>query len=113
MAKYNVPFININTFIYEPSYVEKPTTGDLEAFALISNGKYYHNLSQDITDPDGNKTSISSQINTLGISPKEYYSPFYDLTINGNAEIKNYVNGKFFESTSRLPTTASFFTALN
>ena len=25
MAKYNVPFVNINTFIYEPSYGDKPT----------------------------------------------------------------------------------------
>ena len=117
MAKYNVPFVNINTFIYEPTYVEKPSTFDIETFEALrisfSNlglALYPNHLNTEAYYKEnirllGGSTNyiIRVQQNTLGILHN---------TINIR-EINSYANTAFFEGQARLPTTASFFTALN
>lgn len=116
MAKYNVPFININTFIYEPSYGDKPTKALSDvwktAIELVGAAVLYpdHDTSEivfsekiDKLDGSGNFT-IRLQQNTLGILGN-YFS--------NQGSVEYYANTKFFESQGRLPTTASFLTALN
>ena len=116
MAKYNVPFININTFIYEPSYGDKPTKALSDVWKttveLVRAAVLYPDhdtnetvFSENIDRLDGSDSfTIKLQQNTLGILGN-YFS--------NQGSVEYYANTKFFESQGRLPTTASFLTALN
>ena len=123
MAKYYVPFVNINTFIYEPCGLE-PNIYPIPGTDLPSDGGNIDFLSQKTENPLDNEfvkvtpvvpgesgDAINLFQNVIGGGYSQYDGG--GVTILNTTEIASlrlFKNGNFPQE---LSTTASFFTALN
>jgi hypothetical protein len=110
MAKYNVPFVNINTFLYEIAGVEIPEAGQFQLFDVYSeNGR-----------PSGD-VALYARLNTMGFS----MSTALKATLPPEADPLNLFGQLAYHSRnhkfqgfgasyiSEIPVTASWLNVLN
>jgi len=112
MAKYYVPFVNLNTFIYESVGIEENLYKDQSAALQLFENNPYFLLTPEGIDSEGvetpggvgwNNTHVMTQ-NTIGsISANESVSSII-------SPLNHFKNSSFYLN---LPNTASFVTALN
>ena len=107
MTKYYVPFVNINTFIYEVIGIE-PNIYKYEAATSLRSAtkdpNFLSSTREDLIDFESVDFKVSFQ-NTIG-----HGLMLTNNTIPNIASLQSFKNTSFFKE---LSTTASFFTALN
>ena len=127
MSKYYIDFVGLNTFIYEPNgdgdypdYLPQlvlnanPDVSGLpvDIFTNWPEQIFTDIQTEDITIMRGSGTTATDQanvsLNTIGASNHHI------LPVNmNNTLLVQSSNGKFLENVAQLPSTASYFTAIN
>ena len=108
MTKYYVPFVNINTFIYEVIGIEPNIYKFAESGTALQSAtkdpNFLSSTREDLINFESGDLKVSFQ-NTIGHGLK-----LTNNTIPNIASLQSFKNTSFFKE---LSTTASFFTALN